>query len=113
MIRIALALMLWAAPVSARNGEILYAMCQTSDTSELSAGFCMGAVGSLFQVMKNGNSINGFTACFPDDFDTMDAINTVMHYFEINVDGTKLNLQELNIPSAVAMIFMMEFSCDR
>ena len=112
MIRIALALMLLAAPVSAKNGEFLMAMCQSAETSELGAGFCLGAIDSIRQVMDAGNSINGMKACFPDDFDTKHAMDTVKQYLELNGSGAKLNLQRLNIASAVSTIFMVEFRCD-
>lgn len=106
MKKIALALILLATPALARNGEFLNAMCQSSEVSELGAGFCLGAVGSILQVMESGNSINGMTACFPTDFATTDAINTVMQYLEISEE-----LREFNIHSAVATIFWLEFRC--
>lgn len=112
MNRIAFVLMLLATPASARNGEFLHAMCQSSDSSELGAGFCLGAIDSIFRVMEGGNSINGMSACFPTDFGTRDAIDTVMQYIEGSGDGAELNLRELNIPSAVATIFWMNFVCD-
>ena len=112
MNRIALVLMLLATPASARNGEFLHAMCQSSDSSEFSAGFCLGAIGSIFQVMEGGKSINGMSACFPTDFGTKNAIDTVMKHLAASGNGATLNLQELNIPSAVAMIFWIEFRCD-
>lgn len=112
MIRIALALMLLAAPVSAKNGEFLNAMCQSAETSELGVGFCMGAIDSIRQVMKAGNSINGMEACFPTDFDTKYAIDTVKQYLERNGPGAKLNLHSYDIASAVALIFAVEFRCD-
>lgn len=112
MKKIALTLMLLATPASAKNGEFLYAMCQSADSSELGAGYCLGAIDSIFRVMEGGNSINGMSACFPTDFGTKDAIGTVIQYLEESGNAAELNLQQLNIPSAVALIFWTEFVCD-
>jgi len=112
MIRIALALMLLAAPVSAKNGEFLNAMCQSVETNEFGLGYCIGAIDSIRQVMEAGNSINGMEACFPTDFNMESAMDTVKRYLENSEPGSKLNLQKYNVASAVALIFMVEFRCD-
>lgn len=106
-----MALILLATPASAKNGEFLHSMCQSAQANELSAGFCLGAIGSILQVMQGGNSINGMSACFPPDLNTMDAINTVVEYLDRS-GNAEPNLQEFSIPSAVATIFWIEFPCD-
>jgi len=109
-----LALLLLGTPAIAKNGEFLNAMCKSGNAvppDALGSGFCLGAIASIFEVMKDGNSIGGMNACFPADLTTSDAVDTVLKYLDKS-KGAELDLNKYNIHSALAVIFMLEFRCN-
>ena len=109
-----LALLLLGTPAIAKNGEFLNAMCKSGNAvppNELGSGFCLGAIASIFEVMKDGNSIGGMNACFPADLTMSDAVDTVLKYLDKS-KGAELGLNKYNIHSALAVIFMLEFGCN-
>ena len=111
---ILLPLLLLGTPAVAKTGAVLKDMCDSgyaAQSNEIGAGFCLGAIASILEVMKGGNSINGMNACFPADLSTSDAIDTVLQYLDKS-KGTELDLNELSIHSALAMIFYLEFTCN-
>ncbi|XAT59728.1 hypothetical protein GN278_02155 [Rhodobacteraceae bacterium Araon29] len=111
---ILLSLLLLGTPAVAKTGAVLKDMCKSGNAAqpnELGAGFCLGAIASILEVMKAGNSIGGMNACFPADLSTSDAIDTVLQYLDKS-KGAELDLNKYMIHSALAVIFMLEFKCD-
>ena len=109
MIFFMLATLLLGTPAVAKTGAALKDMCESGSAAqpnEMGAGFCLGAITSILEVMKDGNSIGGMNACFPPDLSTQDAIDTVMQYLD------KYDLSKFRLYSAVALIFSHEFSCN-
>ena len=109
-----LATLLLGTPANAKTGAALKYMCESGSAAqpnEMGAGFCLGAITSILEVMKKGNSIGGMNACFPANLSTKDAIDTVMQYLDKS-EGAELDLSEFALYSAVATIFMLEFSCN-
>ena len=109
-----LGILLLGTPAVAKTGAALKDMCESGSAAQpnaMGAGFCLGAITSILEVMKNGNSINGMNACFPPDLSTMDAIVTVMQYLDKS-EGAELDLSKSELYSAVALIFNLEFSCN-
>ena len=109
-----LALLLFGSPAIAKTGEFLNAMCKSGNAvppDALGSGFCLGAIASIFEVMKDGNSIGGMNACFPADLTSSDAIDTVVQFLD-KTKGAELDLNKAKIHSALAVIFMLEFRCN-
>ena len=109
-----LATLLLGTPAVAKTGAALKDMCgsgSAAQPNEMGTGFCLGAIISILEVMKNGNSIDGMNACFPPDLSTRDAIDTVMQYLDKS-EGARLDLSKFRLYSAVALTFNLEFSCD-
>jgi len=66
MLRLSLVLMLlFASPVQAGfdTGNTLYAEC--TKENPVAAGYCMGYVGGVADVMSDGTPISGWKACVP------------------------------------------------
>ena len=94
-----LATLLLGTPANAKTGAFLKDMCKSAyaaQPNELGMGFCLGAISSILEVMKNGNSIVGMNACFPADLSTEDAIDTVMQYLG-GSEGAELDLNKLSL----------------
>lgn len=109
-----LATLLLGTPAVAKNGALLKDMCEAGSAAQpndMGAGFCLGAITSILEVMKAGNSIDGWNACFPADLSTRDAIDTVTQFLDKS-EGAELDLTKGSLYSAVAVIFAVEFSCN-